>query len=60
MGQVPGRPAENSVLVLHAYQIDIGEIEELSRALVRRQLLFGQLESDALGIAVFGIRIVHG
>ncbi len=53
------RPTENSVFVLHAYQIDIGEIEELGCALIGRQLLFRQLEANPLGIAVFRLRIVH-
>src|SRR5271165_5396543 len=34
-------PTENSVFVLHTYQIDIGEIEELGCTLIGRQLLFG-------------------
>ncbi len=51
-------PTENSVFVLHAYQVDIGEIEELGCLPIRWQLLFGQLKADPLGIAVLGVRIV--
>src|SRR5664280_1610902 len=36
------------------------KIEELGRTFIGRQLLFGQLESHPLGIAVFGLRIIYG
>ena len=53
------RPTENSVLMLHTHQIDIGEIEKLRCTVVGQLLLLSQLESHAFGIAVFRIRIIH-
>jgi hypothetical protein len=46
--------------VLRANQIDTGEIEEFGSTAVGCQLPFGELESNPLWIAIFGLRIIHG
>jgi len=53
------RPAEDTVLVLQADEVDAVAVEEVGGATVRGQLLLGQLEPHALGVGVPGLPVVH-
>ena len=53
------RTAKNSILVLQAYQIEIGEIQKLGSLLIRRQIVLRERESYPLWVGIPGFRIVH-
>ncbi len=47
-----GWPAEDPVLVLEADDVDVADVEEVGRTLIRRQVPLGQFEPDAIRVRV--------
>src|ERR1700730_5301562 len=54
-----GRPAEDSVLVLEADQVDIVEVQEFSGFLIRRQVILSQRPSYSCRIVISLFRVVY-
>src|SRR5271157_3227937 len=54
-----GRTAEDSILVLQTHHVDIVEVQEFSRVLIRFHLVLGKRPSDACGIVISLLGVVH-
>jgi hypothetical protein len=54
-----GPPAENSVFVLQADQVNVAEIQEVRSLPIRTQVVLGKLEPDSRRILVSLLGIVH-
>ncbi len=53
-----GRPAKNPELVLHADDVHIADIQEVRRALIRRQVLFLNLEAHRRRVFVTTLNVI--
>ena len=54
-----GRAAEDSILVLQAHHVDIVEVQELSRFLIRGHVVLGERPSHSRGIVISLFGVVH-
>ena len=54
-----GRTAEDSILVLQAHHVDIVEVQEFSRFLIRLHVVLGERPSHPRGIVISLFRVVH-
>src|SRR5436190_7919768 len=52
-------PSEDSVFVLQAYQIEIREIQEVSRLLIRCQIILLKGESHPRRVCIAQFRVIH-
>src|SRR5450759_4005250 len=54
-----GRTAEESILVLQGNHVDIVEVQEFSRFLIRGLVVLGERPSHPRGIVISLFRVVH-
>src|ERR1019366_2333750 len=54
------RTPEDSILVLQAHHVDIVEVQEFSRFLIRGHVVLGERPSHPRGIVISLFRVVHG
>jgi hypothetical protein len=52
------RTAEDSILVLQAHHVDVVEVQERSRVLIRRDVILGKRPSHTIRIVVSFIGVV--
>lgn len=55
-----GRPAKYPILVLQADDIHIADIQEVSRAHIREQILLFDFEANDIGVCIALFDVVHG